>query len=294
MRPNTDSPAGSELAFITGRPTPCPSDSRVEQVISFIESRVPREGTEFRTNPFSGVRFHYPWVARAIDSVHQQGRYLDLEPFDLKGTLFLWNTRRGKNFELAWKATSRLLLRLRERQPLIPYERLLPGVTYEVFCKTHIDNYGTTLGSMLANVYDKSPYRALKDLIDHAPPFAAYRDLEPQDMRKAPQHTWATAKGSRGCIRALALVRRFLEVARRRHPKLPMEVLLARVESEEMLGLSLSRYGSTVGGMLDQVYGRSPYLAFKDLAKHDPAYRRYLPAIERRRYRSTSRQHERG
>ena len=38
--------------------------------------------------------------------------------------------------------------------------------------------------------------------------------------------------------------------------------------------------------MLDQVYARSPYLALRDLAEHDPRYRKYLPAIMRRRYRS--------
>ena len=61
---------------------------------------------------------------------------------------------------------------------------------------------------------------------------------------------------------------------------------VSKVEAGELLGTPLNRYGTTLGGMLDQVYARSPYLALRDLAEHDSRYRTYLPSILRRRYRS--------
>ncbi len=263
------------------RPEPSIAD-----VIRFIQSRVSHQDSVFRKNPFVGQRFHYRLVRRALAELHRAGRYLALEAFDIKGTLYLWKGPGGVNYTLARDATKRLISSLQARLPGITLERILPEINLRCFTHVPIDNYGTTLGGMLANVYGNSPYQALKDLIDHDGDFSSFRDFQPSDMRKAPQETWKQKGGKRDYRRARDLTRRCLELIIHRHPDLTMDTLLSKVETAELMGTALNKYGTTLGGMLDQVYGRSPYLALRDLAEHDPRYREYLPAIRRRRYRS--------
>lgn len=265
--------------------TPC----SIRDVIRFIESRVPHPSNVFRRNPFSGRRLHFSDVRCALEDLHHQGRYLDLEPFDLKGTLGLWKGLAGVRYDLARQASKRLLRRIESRHPGLPLEKILPGITHCAFCRTPISRYATTLWGMLANVYGGSPYRALKDLIDHDEEFVAYRDLQPSDMKKAPQRTWVSQTGKKDYARARRLTRAFLQAIRDGLPAVRIEATLARIETHEILETPVSRYGATLGGMIDQVYDNSPYLALKDLALADPACRPFLSAIERRRYRARGR-----
>ncbi len=258
----------------------------VQDVIRFIESRAPHPGATYRRNPFAGRRFHFPDVRRAVEELHRGGRYRDLEPFDLKGTLGLWKGPSGIRYQLARQSTKQLVRRMQERRPHLPLERILPGITHGIFCQTPISRYSTTLWGMLINVYGSSPYVALKDLIDHDEEFASYRDLQPSDMVKAPQRTWASQTGKKDFARARRLTRAFLQAIGDGLPAGRIEATLSGIEMREILKTPISRYGTTLGGMLDQVYGNSPYLALKDLAQSDPGCRRYLSAIERRRYRN--------
>lgn len=257
----------------------------LQDVIRFIESRAPQSVSTFRRNPFAGRRFHYSHVRRAVEELHYRGRYRDLEPFDLKGTLGLWRGPSGVRYQLARQATLQLVRTIQDRRPELPLERILPCITHELFCQTPVSRYATTLWGMLINVYGGSPYRALKDLIDHDEDFAAYRDFQPSDMKKAPQRTWISQTGKKDYARARRLTRAFLQAICGGRPPVRIEATLAGIEMQEILKTPISRYGATLGGMIDQVYGNSPYLALKDLASADPGCRRYLPAIERRRYR---------
>lgn len=258
----------------------------LQDVIRFIESRAPQSVPTFRWNPFVGRRFHYPDVRRAVEELHHRGRYRDLEPFDLKGTLGLWRGPSGFRYQLARQATKQLIRRIQDRCPELPLERILPCITHEVFCLTPVSRYATTLWGMLINVYGGSPYRALRDLLDHDKEFAAYRDFQPSDMKKAPQRTWVSRTGENDYARARQLTRAFLQAVGDGLPAVRIEAMLAGIEMQEILKTPINRYGSTLGGMIDQVYGNSLYLALKDLALTDPVFRRYLSAIERRRYRT--------
>ena len=257
----------------------------VAQVIRFIRSRAVPEGAVFHDNPFAGRRFPYGVVVEALARLHHEGSHPDLEAFDLKGTIFLWRGPEGVNHELARLATRRLVRSLHARLPGLALERLLPEINLRCFSNVRIDSYGTTLGGMLANVYGNSPYRALRDLIDHDEEFASFRDFQPWDMRKAPQETWIAKGEKRDYAHARELTRACLRTIFAAHAELLKEALLSKVEAGELLGTPLNRYGTTLGGMLDQIYGHSPYLALRDLAEHDPDYREYLPAIMNRRFR---------
>jgi len=140
----------------------------IDDVIQFIEINAPDQGVSVKENPFQGRKFQYELVNGAILALHAQGRFLDLEVYDIKGTTYMWNTREGTlNVELARKATKVLLNNIKEKNPDKLLEEILPTITQEIFTKKPINRYQTKLGGMLTTVYDNSPYAVLIDLALH-------------------------------------------------------------------------------------------------------------------------------
>jgi hypothetical protein len=248
------------------------SNKTIDDVIRFILENSPREGEEVKKNPFKGRRLPYDLVGGAIDELHSEGRFLDLESFDISGTFDMWHTSEGfTNFELARKGIKQLLKSL-QRKSAIPLEQIIPKIGYDTFHTTPINKYKTTLCGMLAQVYEDSPYTALKDLIDHDEEYAEFRDLQPYDMHHAPRNTWLDNVGTKKHELARNATKQLLKTLQRQKPAIPLEQIIPQIGHDTFNITPINKYKTTLIGMLCHVYDGSAYQALKDLIDHDKEY----------------------
>jgi len=247
---------------------PMPSPKRpktIDDVIRFILANAPPEGSQIRKNPFTGRRFFYELVDGAIRELHAQGRFLDLEAYDISNTTGIWNDESGRNYELARRATKALLTKLQEDQHDKTLAELITEITANTFHKP-INKYKTILGGMLYSVYENSPYNALKNLIDIDPELAEFRDLEPYDMECAPQYTWINQDGSKNHELVQRATKVLLTKLQEDQPDKTLAEILPTITKETFDKKPINKYGTTLGGMLTSVpgYNGSPYSALKD------------------------------
>src|SRR5690606_22225485 len=138
-------------------------------------------------------------------------------------------------------------------------EELLQNITARTFFKQPINRYATTLSGMLVQVYENSPYDALKDLIDHDKELAEFKNFQPYDMQKAPQKMW---EGKQGKTLARHATKTPLTTIQRTSK--PLEELLPTITPRTFYKQPINKYATTLGGMLQHVYEGSPYDALKD------------------------------
>jgi len=245
----------------------------IDDVMRFILANAPPEGVKIKKSPFKGRRFEYDLVDGAISELHAQGRFLDLEAYDIKGTKDMWNTEEGKNNELARKATKQLIKKLQEEQP----DKELTQITYETFSKYPINRYQTTLGGMLVSIpgYKNSPYATLKDLIDADPELEQYRDFQPYDMKSAPQNTWNKPDGSKNYELARHATKTLLNKLQKDQVNKTLAEILTEIILDTFYKYPINKYGTTLGGMICNVHENSPYDALKKLIDNDPEFKEY-------------------
>ncbi len=249
--------------------------STIEDVIDFIEANAPSEDEEAKKNPFKGRRFDYELVDAAIEELHREKRFLDLEAYDLRGTNRLWNTIEGTNFDLARRATKKLLKVLQEQNPDKTLEQILPTITTEYFQKTPINRYQSTNSGMAGCVYDNSPYDALKDLIENDPELTEFRDFQPYDMRYSPQNTWNKKDGTKNYELARQAVKQLIKKLQEQNPDKTLEQILPTITQADFAQTPINRYKTTLSGMIQHTYESSPYAALKDLIDNDPEFENF-------------------
>ncbi len=190
--------------------------------------------------------------------------FRDLMSYDMKcAPMSLWlNKDRTKNYQLARKVTRTLLEKLSMNKPL---ESVLPTITVKHFENLPINKYGTTLGGMLRCVYGRSPYAALKNLIDNDAAFASFRDFQPCDMHHAPAHTWTNADGTKNYTLARQATRQLIARLREEQPHKPVKQISREIRQHHFHNTPINRYGTTLQGMLMHVYRDSPQDAIKDI-----------------------------
>lgn len=247
----------------------------IDDVVDFITANAPPEGEAVTENPFKGRRFPYDVVDHAVEELHGDGRFLDLEAFDIPGTGSraggMWHTAEGiTNYGLARKGTKKLLEVLQREQPGKMLEQILPDITLEHFKKTPINRYGTTLGGMI-QLYDNSPYKALKDIFDNDKGFEQFRDFEPQDMKCAPINTWFNKNGTRNYSLLRRVTKQLIRTLQAQQPHKKLEEILPGITDEDFRTTQINRYGTTLRGVMD-AHDDSPYHALRDLIDHDDEF----------------------
>ncbi len=247
----------------------------VDDVIRFILANAPPKGVQIKKNPFEGRCFEYALVDGAIGELHAQGRFPDLEVYDIKGTRNLWNTEEGKNYDLARRATKTLLNKLQKDQPNKTLAEILTEITHDTFYKYPINKYGTTLSGMFQEVHEDSPYDALKDLIDNDPELTEYKDFQPYDMKKAPQNMWNKKDGSKKHELAREATKTLLNKLQKDQPNKTLAEILTEITCDTFYKYPINKYGTTLSGMLNGVHEDSPYDALKDLIDNDPELAEY-------------------
>jgi len=258
----------------------------VDDVIDFILANAPSEGEEAK-KPFPARRFKYELVDSAVNELHAEGRFLDLEAYDIRGTLHMWHTKEGvTNYALARKATKNLIKTLQEKSPDKKLEEILPTIMAEHFLHAPSNRYQTILGGMMASVYESSPYDALKDLVNNDPKLAEFRDLQPYDMQKPPENTWNKKDGTKNYELARQATKQLVKELQKQNPDKELEQIFLTITARQFYHVPINRYRTTLGGMLANVYECSPYQALKDLAEHDDELRKYLPIIEELRHKA--------
>lgn len=251
------------------------SRKTIDDVIRFITVNAPPEGTIIKKNPFRGKRFYYTLVDGAIRELHAQGRFLDLEAYDIKSVLDIWNAEEGKNYELARRATKNLLNKLRQDNPKKTLVQILTKITQKTFHNYSINRYHTTLNGMLQRVYEDSPYEALKDLIYSRPELAKYKDFQPYDMKCAPMKTWNKKDGSKNYKLARHATKTLLNKLQTKRPNKTLTQILTEITENKFFHFPINKYKTVLSGMLGKVYDNSPYDALKDLIDNDPEFAEY-------------------
>jgi len=242
----------------------------IDDVIRFIEINAPSEGDAVKQRPFGGRRFSYELVEGALSELHAQGKFLDLDAYDVGTTVNIWVAEDGsKNYDLARSATKALLGKLQEINPDKTLAQILSEITTTTFNKQPINKYQTTLGTMLVLVYDGSPYAALKDVIDSDLELAEFRDFEPYNMKCGPLNMWNKKDGSKNHDLAKTATKMLLKKLQKEMPDKTLAQILADVSAEEFKMLPIDKYQTTLGGMLWEAYGGSPYAALKDVIDSD-------------------------
>jgi len=224
--------------------------------------------------PFETRHFLYEDVVEALDELRSAGKFADLELYDIKGTIGIWRRNGEPNYPLARKATRQLIRTIQDKNPGLPLEQILPMMTEQVFWHRKINRFGTTLCSMLNNVYFNSPFGAIKSLIDADADFESFRDLEPYDMLQAPKNAWNKKNGRKN----YALARRATKAliyALRKERKIPFGKVLASIGIDDFRHTPINKYGTTLAGMISSVYEDSPFAAVKDLIDHCYALKGY-------------------
>ena len=257
----------------------------IDDVVAFISCNAPQEGQSTTKNPFRGRKFPYETADLAIEELHKKRKYLDLEAYDLLGTMRMWHTSsEGTNYELARKATRKLLQKLDSKQTTASRVALLPTITQHHFHRVTINQYGTTLHGMLAAVYDNSPFSGIKDLIQHDADFAEFSDFQQYDMKKARRQTWFDKDKNKNYPLARLTTKLLLQKIKEQKGDVSWAEILPTIRADMFHNTPINRYGTTLRGMINLVYAGSPYLALKDLIEHDAEMRNFCSVIETRRH----------
>jgi len=224
----------------------------------------------------------YEALKDLIDHDEELEEFKDFQPYDMRmAPQKSWKGPKGR--KLARQATKTLLQKIQAENPDKKLEQIIPNITKQTFYTTPINRYGTTLHGMLVSVYDDSPYNALKDLIDNSKDLINYRDLQPYDMHMSPLNTW---KGEQGKQLARKATKILLKKIQQRNPDKKLEQIIPTLSIQTFYTTPINRYGTTLTGMLTNVYGNSAYQALKDLAEHDPEIKPYNPVIENLRHKA--------
>lgn len=259
--------------------------SSIDDVVAFIRRNAQKEGNISRENPFRGKKFPYETVDLAIEALHEKGEYLDLEAYDLLGTMMMWHTNsEGKNYALARRATRKLLQKLDPEQSTASRVALLPTITQRHFHCITINQYGTTLRGMLAAVYDNSPYSGIKDLTQHDADFAEFSDFQSYDMKKARRQTWVDTNKTKNYSLARQTTKLLLQKIKAEKGDVSWAEILPAIRADMFHNVPINRYGTTLRGMINLVYAGSPYAALMDLIEHDSELRKFRSVIETRRH----------
>ncbi len=244
----------------------------VEDIIEFIEEHVRTEEL-----PFPIKRCKYDTVDAALRQLHSNGQFLDMDVYDLRGTVNLWRSNGDVNFELARRAIKRFVEDLQEKGRL---EDLLPNLSQRQFHKP-FNKYGTNLRGPLS-VYSGSPYKALKDLFDSDDDFADFRDFQPYDLHSAPKNTWKN-KGSMNYKLARQAAKQLIQrlVERKRELKGSLSVrdamlkVLPEISSGTFRNTEINKYGTTLENMLSIVFRNSPYRVIRNLIENDEKFKEF-------------------
>lgn len=194
-----------------------------------------------------------------------------------------WKTAAGKPSDLAREVTKIMLLLLAEDANADPktfagFKKVLPLVKNEVFHKRPINEWGTTLGGMLANAYGESASRAVCDLVEHDPDFAIIKQIgiKPRDFPNAPKCTWREKKTGEPTDDARELTGLILDRLAARLGADPSTIEgFAQILPHwgiRLFSEKLNVWDTTGKTMLTRSYGGSPSGALFDLLEHDPRF----------------------
>ncbi|MBW2969683.1 hypothetical protein KY309_01440 [Candidatus Woesearchaeota archaeon] len=246
--------------------------SSVEDIIAYIENH-----EQMGNGCFPIRRFRYDTVNEAIDILHFQGRFLDLDVYDLRGTTSLWRSNGDVNYELARRAFKRFIENLGKRASL---EDALPFVSQKTLINKPFNRYGTNLRGPLS-VYKGSPYKAFKDLFDNDDEYKDYRDLQPYDLRSAPKKTWRTGTRRNYVLAREATKKLVLKLVEkkqaRKHMTKKQAILevLPEIYGNTFRNVEINKYHTTLENMLALVFGNSPYRAIRNLVDNDGEFRKF-------------------
>lgn len=244
----------------------------VEDIVQFIEEHV--QNGDF---PFPIKRCKYSSVEAAVNSLHLQGRFLDLDVYDLRGTTNLWRSNGDTNFELARRAIRQFVNCLQKKGKL---EDLLPRISQKQ-CYKPFNRYGTNLRGPLS-VYGGSPYRALKDLFDNDDDFADCRDFQPYDLLCAPKKTWKNNGSMNYGLAGQATKQLILKMVERKRDlngslffRDAILKILPEICSETFRKIEINKYHTTLENMLAIVFRNSPYRAIRNLVENDDEFKEF-------------------
>jgi|GEM_PF-6434726 len=248
-----------------------PKWGSIDEVVRFIEDAHMRIGQRIPI-----CKADYRLVDGAIQQLKSQGRFLDIEVYDIRGTMNAWTGEKRKI--LARKMTKALFSKIQRDYPEKTPERMLTEITLETFQTYAINRYGTTCLGMISTVYNDSPYEALKDWIDNDDSMVEYRDFKPYDMLRSPLKTWLD-KGRKNKKLAREVTDTLVNALRQLNPKKSLSDIILGISSRTFEKHPINKYGTVNGGMLTHVYNGSAYLALNDLASHNEKYQPYVAVI---------------
>ncbi len=193
--------------------------------------------------------------AAIIDLVMNDDRYADyrdVQPYDFTKTRNIWKARDGtKNYALARKATHAHIQKLMHDKDWT-FPELVKNIDYTTFATTPINRYGTTLRGMDLIVYDRSPGRAILDLVMNDDRYADYRDLQLYDFGRMP-HIWNRKDGTKDYALARTATEAHVEYLLQQN-SWDFPGYLTNIGQVLFRTHPINRYGAKLAGMAVAVY----------------------------------------
>jgi hypothetical protein len=208
---------------------------------------------------------------------------ISVRAFDFPGTNYVWSSSDHSGIQYKHIAIKDLIKHLAKKtgadyKTVDGFKRLLPQLTEQTFIHEPINQWGTTIGSMLNVAYSYSPSAAILDLIKIDDDFLEIRksNLQPYDFPAAPNSSWKdkdhnptemARQATKELVKQLSLKEgvdyKTVDGFKRLLPYFKQDTF-----DQEPINI----WGTTLCGMLANAYKTSPSAALMDLINHDAEF----------------------